>query len=1120
MAEKDLNYSTTTEIKVPDKLIDQVIGQDRAVELVKKAAKQRRNVLLIGEPGTGKSLLAKGMADIMPVDKLDDILIYPNKIDSHTPIVKVLHGGEGKKIVEKMTLDEKAQKDSMRFVSLILPLGWFILSAIAWRRVWISDVIFAAALIVGSFFVAASVLSGQLRMPFKVVTPKLLIDNSKKNKAPFVDGTGSKAGALFGDVKHDPLQTIFSQTVVYIKNQGKLESVILQNVVDNIFKKYPDLIETNNEGYEGLVLPKNEKIYTLGYISGKIKPVRILCVNRKKYDGKMYGVRYDSKRVLVTPEHKIYVNNKYIEANKLNGKEKMVTFLNPILTKENIINTFSKQDQISAQKYFEFLELKKENPKFGYKKIAKLLKIKDGQTRWWNNKKNKPKPVRTIERLEDLNLLPFKLTDNRLDSISRILGTTFGDGGIFSTLNAIFLSSAEKQSIADYKSDLVKIFGKSIVKNFDERAGGINKSSKCIRNTNRDIIRFFVALGAPVGRKNKGELKVPDWIYLSEEAQKNFFGAFLGNELCSPKFSDKSLQIQEFGVASCGTYDFKKNRLDFLASVSKYLNSYGIETTNSIYENNFREKSFMWKLSISKNIENLMKFSKFIPIYYSENKKKRLGEAIIKTIDHKIDYIYKLKQDGKSEKYILSTLRISSEGYKNLKQNKKFDFCDNVIDIKDTIYNVTTESGNVFANGLLISNSGGLGTPPHLRVIPGMIHRANKGVLFLDEIATLSPKSQQDLLTAMQEKKAAITGQSELSSGAMVRTESVPCDFVLVAAGNYESLQHLHPAIRSRIRGYGYEVYMNVDMDDIPENRNKIVRFVAQEIKNDGKIPQFNKEAVEFIIFEARRRANSKKKLSLKFRELGGLIRAAGDIAVEKGKKIVDIEDMLEAKKSAKTLEEQMIGKYISRVKDYSVFSTKGKEVGRVNGLAVLSDGETGTIISIEADVAPAQSKSEGKIYATGKLGEIAKEAVLNVSSIIKKVSNTDLSSHDIHIQFLQSYSGVEGDSASIAITTAVISAIEGIPVRQDIAMTGSLSVKGKVMPVGGVTAKVKAALDAGFRTVIVPKQNVEDIVLTEDDKKKVRIISVNNLYDVLSNVFEDGKQMDIFLKKLKKELE
>ncbi len=94
---------------------------------------------------------------------------------------------------------------------------------------------------------------------------------------------------------------------------------------------------------------------------------------------------------------------------------------------------------------------------------------------------------------------------------------------------------------------------------------------------------------------------------------------------------------------------------------------------------------------------------------------------------------------------------------------------------KGHVYNVTTDTGNLFVEDVLVCNSGGLGTPAHLRVEVGLIHKANKGVLFIDELSALTPKSQQELLTAMQEKKYSITGQSEMSSGSMVRTEAVPC---------------------------------------------------------------------------------------------------------------------------------------------------------------------------------------------------------------------------------------------------------------------------------------------------------------------------------------------------------
>jgi len=127
--------------------------------------------------------------------------------------------------------------------------------------------------------------------------------------------------------------------------------------------------------------------------------------------------------------------------------------------------------------------------------------------------------------------------------------------------------------------------------------------------------------------------------------------------------------------------------------------------------------------------------------------------------------------------------------------------------------------------------SGGLGTPANQRVVAGMIHKAHLGVLFIDEIATLHPRTQQELLSAVQEKKFPITGQSERSAGAMVRTDAVPCDFILVAAGNLETIKNMHPALRSRIRGYGYEIYMNETMPDTKENRTKLLGSLLKKLR-------------------------------------------------------------------------------------------------------------------------------------------------------------------------------------------------------------------------------------------------------------------------------------------------
>ena len=401
--------------------------------------------------------------------------------------------------------------------------------------------------------------------------------------------------------------------------------------------------------------------------------------------------------------------------------------------------------------------------------------------------------------------------------------------------------------------------------------------------------------------------------------------------------------------------------------------------------------------------------------------------------------------------------------------------------------------------------SGGLETPAHERLEVGAIHKASRGVLFIDEINLLRTESQQSLLTALQEGKFSITGQSERSSGAMVKSEPVPCEFILVCAGNLDAIQGMHPALRSRIRGYGYEVYMQSTMPDTDENRTKLVRFVAQEIAKDKKIPHFDKAAVGEILKEAQRRAGRFGHLTLRLRELGGLIRVSGDVARERGADLVTADIVVDAKRIARSLEQQIADRYLESKKEYNTFVVEGDAVGVVNGLAALN-GESsmseysGVVLPIVAEVTPPQTRSGGRIIATGKLGEIAKEAVENVSALVKKYSGEDISNHDVHIQFIGTYEGVEGDSASVSVATAVISAYENIPIDQTIAMTGSLSVRGQVLPVGGVTAKIEAAADSGIKKVIIPRSNLGDVVIEDRYMDMIEIVPVDTLGDVLEN--------------------
>ncbi len=422
--------------------------------------------------------------------------------------------------------------------------------------------------------------------------------------------------------------------------------------------------------------------------------------------------------------------------------------------------------------------------------------------------------------------------------------------------------------------------------------------------------------------------------------------------------------------------------------------------------------------------------------------------------------------------------------------------------------------------------SGGMETPAHDRVEAGAIHKSNGGVLFIDEINLLRLEEQQALLTALQEKQLPISGRSERSSGALTTTEPVPCDFILVAAGNLDALQGMHPALRSRIRGYGYEVFVNSDMPDSARNRRRVIRFIAQEVANEMNkksgfpIPHFDRSSIAVLLRESQRRAGRRGKLTLRLRELGGLVRVAGDLACADGSEFASAHHVLRARDIAKPLEQQVADRMIERRMDYSMIVNSGERVGRVNGLAVLGANTglsdfSGIMLPVEALVTPSQKKG-GSIFATGGLSDLAKESVTNVSAVIKKLTGKDVADFDIHIQFVDTH-GVDGDSASITIAAAVISALEEIPIGQDLAMTGSLTVRGEVLPIGGVTAKIEAAAKSGITRVIIPRANMNDVLIDDEYKDMITVLPVDTLDEVLEYALVDGDARTSLVERLGK---
>lgn len=340
---------------------------------------------------------------------------------------------------------------------------------------------------------------------------------------------------------------------------------------------------------------------------------------------------------------------------------------------------------------------------------------------------------------------------------------------------------------------------------------------------------------------------------------------------------------------------------------------------------------------------------------------------------------------------------------------------------------------------------------------PGLVTEAHGGVLFIDEIGELDPLLQNKLLKVLEDKRvwfdSAYYDPNDENVPKYIKKlfeDGAPADFVLIGATTRDPSE-INPALRSRCA----EVFFD------PLTADEIGRIV---IHSAAKIGAEVEPEVPSLIGKYTREGR----------------RAVGILADAYGLALSELTSASEDRHGEKGAWQtppvtittgivQRVAK-VSRLTPYvPAIVSHEPEVGRVLGLGV--HGFVGSVLEIEAVAFKAAQPGKGSIRFNQTAGSMAQDSVFNAASVVRSVTGENLADWDVHVNVVGG-GRIDGPSAGAAIVLAVISAIWDRPVRQDVAVTGEISIQGRVKPVGGVYEKVHGAAQAGVRRVIIPKEN------------------------------------------------
>lgn len=357
---------------------------------------------------------------------------------------------------------------------------------------------------------------------------------------------------------------------------------------------------------------------------------------------------------------------------------------------------------------------------------------------------------------------------------------------------------------------------------------------------------------------------------------------------------------------------------------------------------------------------------------------------------------------------------------------------------------------------------------------PGLVTDAHGGILFIDEIGEMDTTLQNKLLKVLEDKRAffesAYYDPTDEKVPAYIRKlfeEGAPADFVLIGATTREA-SAINPALRSRCAEIYFEPLT-------PEHIQTIVNNAVQRL--NAQLAEGAAALISEYTIEGRKAIN--------------ILADAYSLALERygQEAIPDLPDEAEAKDNTTSNNEEqktnlpmvLITKediykvaQVSRLSPYVTKKASDKcQVGHVFGLGVA--GYLGSVIEIEAIAFPAHEKGKGTVRFNETAGSMAKDSVFNAASVVRKLTGQDIHDYDLHINVIGG-GNIDGPSAGTAILTAIISAITDKAIRQDTAITGEISLQGKVRPVGGVFEKAYGARQAGISRLIIPQENAKDI--------------------------------------------